>query len=62
MPAPAPDGSADGRTYRAADIKRFLASAFMAFDVLQEDATTVAELMLRADLYGYDTHGKFRLR
>ncbi len=62
MPAPAPDGSAGERTYSAASIERFLTSAFMALDVPEPDAATVAELMVRADLYGYDTHGTFRLR
>lgn len=48
--------------YKAADIERFLTSAFVALDVPENDARTVAHLMVKADLYGYETHGTFRLR
>jgi len=50
------------RRYQAADIERFLASAFVALDVPGDDAKTVARMMVMADLYGHDTHGTFRLR
>jgi len=49
-------------TYEARDIETFLASAFTALGVPQEDALTVSGLMVEADLLGYDTHGSFRLR
>ncbi len=52
----------DQRTYRADDLAAFLSSAFIALDVPETDARQVAELMTRADLLGYDTHGAFRLR
>lgn len=48
--------------FPAADIERFLASAFTALGVPQKDAASVAHLMVKADLYGYETHGTFRLR
>ena len=51
-----------GKRYRAADIERFLASAFVALKVPEDDAKSVAHLMVKADLYGYETHGTFRLR
>jgi len=51
-----------GKRYQAADIERFLAAAFVALEVPENDAKAVARLMVRADLYGYDTHGTFRLR
>jgi LDH2 family malate/lactate/ureidoglycolate dehydrogenase len=51
-----------GERYPAGDIERFLAAAFVALDVPERDAETVARLMVRADLYGYETHGTFRLR
>jgi len=51
-----------GKRYQAVDIERFLAAAFVALEVPENDATAVARLMVRADLYGYDTHGTFRLR
>ncbi len=48
--------------HRAQDVERFLTSAFMALKVPEVDAQTVANLMVEADLLGYDTHGSFRLR
>ncbi len=53
---------ANGHRFFAADIERFIAAAFIAFGVPEEDAATVAGLMVEADLTGYDTHGTFRLR
>ncbi|MDO6589954.1 Ldh family oxidoreductase [Loktanella sp. D2R18] len=40
----------------------FVANALEAQGVLPEDAVSVAELMVEADIYGYRTHGVFRLR
>ena len=54
--------SADSPRFQASVIEGFLASAFAALDVPPEDAKAVAGLMVKADLYGYDTHGTFRLR
>ena len=48
--------------YQAKEVKRFLSNAFVALNVPQTDADAVAELMVEADLLGYDTHGSFRLR
>jgi len=53
---------AEDRRFAAADIERFIASAFMALGVPEGDAAIVAGLMVEADLTGYDTHGTFRLR
>ena len=53
---------AEHRRFAAADIERFVAAAFVAFGVPQEDAATVAGLMVEADLTDYDTHGTFHLR
>ena len=50
------------KKYAAAEIERFLSDAFVALGVPDVDARTVAQLMVRADLLGYDTHGSFRLR
>lgn len=50
------------KRYKAEDIERFLASAFVALKVPESDATAVARLMVKADLYGHETHGTFRLR
>ncbi len=54
--------SATLQRYPAAEIARFLRAAFGALGVPESDAETVAGLMVKADLYGYDTHGSFRLR
>jgi len=48
--------------YAADDVANFVTSAFEALRVPENDARSVAELMVRADLFGYDTHGSFRLR
>jgi len=50
----------DGK-YAAKEVERFLTDAFVALDVPEADARTVAHLMVQADLLGYDTHGSFRL-
>lgn len=54
--------SSDTRRFPASRIEGFLVSAFTALGVPEADAATVARLMVKADLYGYDTHGTFRLR
>lgn len=46
----------------AEHVGRFLGDAFRALGVPPADAEHVAALMVEADLYGYDTHGSFRLR
>jgi len=48
--------------YAAADVEDFLAKAFATLGVPAVDSRTVAQLMVQADLMGYDTHGSFRLR
>ena len=53
---------AEHRRFAAAAIERFVAAAFISLGVPEEDAATVAGLMVEADLTGYDTHGTFRLR
>lgn len=40
----------------------FVASALSSQGVPDEDAATVSELMVEADVFGYSTHGVFRLR
>ena len=53
---------ADSRRFSAAAVERFVSAAFQALDVPRADADSVAELMVQADLYGYESHGIFRLR
>ena len=45
-----------------ADLLRFVGNALVSQGVPDEDAATVAHLMVEADVMGYDTHGVFRLR
>ena len=52
----------DGTRFGASKVEDFLTSAFAILGVPDADAAAVAHLMVRADLYGYDTHGTFRLR
>jgi LDH2 family malate/lactate/ureidoglycolate dehydrogenase len=54
--------SGSERRFAVADIEAFLASAFVALRVPPGDARAVAQLMVRADLYGYGSHGTIRLR
>ncbi len=54
--------SGEERRFAASDIEAFLASAFVALHVPPGDARAVAQLMVRADLYGYGSHGTIRLR
>src|SRR5712692_4909306 len=49
------------RRLPATRLKRFIADALIAVGLPQEDVATCAELMARADLYGADGHGVFRL-
>lgn len=49
-------------TYSAHDVSQLLTRAFVSLGVPDDDAQTVADLMVEADLLGYDTHGSFRLR
>ena len=46
----------------AVALEDFVARVFVALGVPDDDARTVAGLMVEADLLGYDTHGTFRLR
>jgi len=43
-------------------LRDFVARALVAHNVPSSDATKVADLMVEADVYGYGTHGVFRLR
>ena len=45
----------------AARLQTFMAEAFQKVGLPAEDAASVAELMVRADLNGSDSHGVFRL-
>lgn len=46
----------------ASALRAFVSRALVRSGVPAEDANTVAELMVEADLLGHDTHGVFRLR
>jgi len=43
-------------------LENFVTSVLTALDVPEQDARTVAGMMVEADLLGYGTHGVFRLR
>lgn len=43
-------------------LREFVAQALSSQGVTRDDATKVAGLMVEADIYGYGTHGVFRLR
>src|SRR6516165_9916775 len=47
--------------FTAAEGRAFIARAFVAVGMPEEDAASVAELMIAADLRGADGHGIFRL-
>jgi LDH2 family malate/lactate/ureidoglycolate dehydrogenase len=51
-----------GETIKPGDLEAFVARVLEALDVPAEDARTVAAMMVEADLFGYGTHGVFRLR
>ena len=46
----------------AGELRRFIAAAFERNGVPETDAAKAAGLMVDADLFGYETHGVFRLR
>ena len=48
--------------FQAEELEAFVASVFEALGVPEDDAVTVAGMMVEADLLGYGTHGVFRLR
>lgn len=53
---------ADGPAVAVDVLSDFVSRALMARGVPEKDAAKVAGLMVEADLYGYGTHGVFRLR
>ncbi|WP_415403354.1 Ldh family oxidoreductase [Tateyamaria sp. SN3-11] len=53
---------ADGPAIPVSDLSDFVSRALMARGVPDADAATVAGLMVEADIFGYGTHGVFRLR
>ncbi len=53
---------ADGPAVAVLALRDFVAGALTTCGVPDLDATEVAGLMVDADIYGYDTHGVFRLR
>ena len=53
---------AEKSSISATDLCDFVAHALMAQGVSQQDANKVAATMVEADIYGYGTHGVFRLR
>ncbi len=46
----------------ANELRGFIVDAFKSQDVPDDDASSVAALMVEADIFGYATHGVFRLR
>jgi len=56
------EGSEGSGRVAAADLASFVARAFERLGAPEADARAVADLMVEADLLGYDTHGVFRLR
>ena len=53
---------ADGAAIAADTLRDFVAHALQSREVPETDAVKVASLMVEADIYGYGTHGVFRLR
>ncbi|MCC1493731.1 Ldh family oxidoreductase [Cognatishimia sp. F0-27] len=53
---------ADGPAIAVESLRDFVSRALMARGVPDADAAKVADLMVEADIYGYGTHGVFRLR
>lgn len=53
---------ADAEPIKPEMLRSFVAQALESQGVPECDATTVASLMVEADIYGYATHGVFRLR
>ncbi len=52
----------EGRLVRADALKTFVARALQRLDLSAEDAATVADVLVAADLRGIDSHGVARLR
>ena len=52
----------DDAPVSAAALRGFVSRALAAQGVPEQDADTVAGLMVEADIFGYGTHGVFRLR
>lgn len=52
----------DAAAIPAAELRMFVAHALGARGVPEADAAQVAALMVEADIFGYSTHGVFRLR
>ena len=46
----------------AETLRNFIATALASQSVPHDDAAKVAEMMVEADIFGYNTHGVFRLR
>ena len=55
------DAASVSRRATAEDLAQFIADAFIAVGLLEEDAAAVGRLMVEADLTGADAHGIFRL-
>lgn len=53
---------AEASTIAAGDLRDFVSRALKSRGVPEGDAAKVAALMVEADIYGYGTHGVFRLR
>ncbi|MEM9394383.1 MAG: Ldh family oxidoreductase [Pseudomonadota bacterium] len=53
---------ADGKVIAVKDLCDFVSGALQSKGVPDGDATKVASLMVEADIFGYGTHGVFRLR
>ena len=53
---------ADGSAIATVALTGFVSRALMARGVPNADAVRVAGLMVEADIFGYSTHGVFRLR
>ena len=51
-----------GNRIKAGDLEDFVSHVLEALAVPEQDARTVAAMMVEADLLGYGTHGVFRLR
>ena len=47
---------------KAEELEAFIIRVFVSLGVPEKDASTVAAMMVEADLLGYGTHGVFRLR
>lgn len=52
----------DNAPVSVGDLTRFVANALASQGVPEADTRTVAGMMVEADIFGYETHGVFRLR